>query len=149
MTCLELSTIYCFLPCSSAEKAQAPGSEESDLRSADDWYTYSRRCCCWCSRYRINDPSFPSYISDLGRHIPAHENGGNTMKLHRTRPNIVKIMFYCMWNLFLITTRMVIRFANIMIIDRFWLKWLNFGNLPTFPISPLITKWHFLPTKQF
>ena len=37
VTCLELSTIYCFLPCSLAEKAPAPSSEDSDLRSADHW----------------------------------------------------------------------------------------------------------------
>ena len=36
---------------------------------------------------------FPLIFPIWVRHHPAHENGGNTMKLHITRPNVVKVMF--------------------------------------------------------
>ena len=79
MTCLKLSAISCFLPCSSAEKAPAPGNEESDLRSVDNRYTDSSVDADALdveSTFHL----FPSYISDHGRRLPAHENGRNTLK---------------------------------------------------------------------
>ena len=43
---------------------------------------------------------FPSRVS----HLPADKNARNTMKLHRTRTNLMKIMFSCSSNQFRMAT---------------------------------------------
>ena len=51
----------------------------------------------------------------VGTH--AHDNEENIIKLH-ARTNIMKIMFYCRWNLLLIATRILVRLGNILVIDK-------------------------------
>ena len=107
MTCLELSTIYHFLPCSSAEK-QRPltvRSQTWDLPTID-----------------ILTPEGVADAPD----IESDENGGNTMELQRTRPNFIKVMLYCSWNLLLSATRRPVILANILFIGKILLKMVKF-----------------------
>ena len=59
------------------------------------------------------------FMIRAGTYLLMKMAGIGTMKLHRTRPNLMKIVFYCRRNLFLIATRMLVRLANIFIIDKF------------------------------
>ena len=59
------------------------------------------------------------FLIRAGTYLLMKMAGIGTVKLHRTRPNVMKIVFYCRWNLFLIATRMLVRLAIFSLLTNF------------------------------